>query len=278
LKTEKAEAIEPEPAPAPPPIFSESAKLCAYGRFGSRKTLQIKTLIEAFGADKVAIVSAESGLNTIKSVVLEKNVIRCASLGDLRDAWARCSKEFNTPDHWICMDGWSQIAEWIENEQFIGADRYYEELCKGTPHEQMPIALRVFGKFITNKDEIDNQKIYGKIGLEIQNVISAWIRLRSNLYANFLEKMTGSNGREATIPWGPDVPGRVGVKKVCSSFDYLFRMYYSDGKLVAGMDPGSNLYLAKTREDRSIGGAVPKEVIDFDLAQFVKKYIGVGRK
>ena len=51
--------------------FKETVKVAAYGPYGSRKTLQIGHLIEMAGADKVAIISAESGLSTITSLVKE---------------------------------------------------------------------------------------------------------------------------------------------------------------------------------------------------------------
>jgi len=261
--------IEPPAEPA----FIETLKIAAYGKFGSRKTLQIASLISLYGADRVVVVSAEHGLNTIKSVV--KHVIPVGNLGDLRAAYARVSKEFNTAQHWVCVDGMSRVMEWIANEQLSGADAYYDAVCKGSKHEELPETLKPYGRYMSDGGKIDAMKIYGRIGRESQNLLSAWIRLPSNLYCNYLEDMAGNSGREKSLPRGPDVPGQVGLKAVMSSFDYVIRLGYdTEGRLVGGLDPASRLYMARTREDRTVGQALPKEITGFDLGEFIGKHLG----
>ena len=191
-------------------------------------------------------------------------------MAEVRSAYAECLKRFNRPDAWVCLDGMSQVMKWIANEQFKGADDYYEQMKSGLPIDK---DLLEFGRFITGKDEIDAQKIYGRIGRDSEVLLSAWIRLKSNIYATYLEDMTGTANREKCIPWGPDVPGKVGLNAVMSSFDCVFRLSYDkDGKIVAGFNPTGNLYLSRTRDDRMAPGAqkIPNEISDFDLGAFVK--------
>jgi len=255
--------------------YSESLKLCAYGKWGVRKTQAIASLTHEFGKENVAVVNCEGGLGTIESSVLEKNVIRCHSLQDIRQAWKRCNAEFNTPEHWVCLDGMSAVMKWVGNDQWKGADELYDQLVQGRKLEDIEERLRPFGRFITNRNEIDPQKVYGKIGRESEILLAAWITLKSNIYANYLEDMCGTSGREKTVPWGPDVPGKVGLAAVMSKFDYIMRFTYDkDGRLVAGLDPASNLYLSRTRDDRNkTGKTLPKEIVDFDLAKFIVEYL-----
>lgn len=256
----------------PVSAFSETLKLCAYGRWGSRKTLQIASLIREFGSENVVIVNCEGGLGTIESSVNPANVIRVPDLSELRSAYGRCVKEFNRPDAWVCLDGMSQVMKWIANEQWKGADAYYDQMVSGLPIDP---ALKEFGRFITGKDEIDPQKIYGRIGRDSEVLLSAWIRLKSNIYATYLEDLTGSANREKCIPWGPDVPGKMGLNAVMSSFDCVFRMSYDkESRIVAGLNPTGNLYLSRTRDDRNATGlAIPNEIQDFDLGRFITQYL-----
>src|SRR5687768_6226109 len=110
--------------------FTDTLKICAYGQYGSRKTLQIGSLIDAVGQDKVLIISAEHGLNTIRSKVRADMVIPVSDLGEMRAAWA-AAKEFAQPDRWVCLDGNSQVVEWLANEQLAGADQFYDALKAG---------------------------------------------------------------------------------------------------------------------------------------------------
>lgn len=255
--------------------FSETLKICLYGRWGTLKTQQIDSLIRDFGRDHIAVVSAEGGLGTIESSVKSENVIRVSNKSEMRKAWARCEKEFKGPESWVCIDGMSAVMMWIANEQFAGANEYYDQISIGIPHDAIESRLKPYGKFLSNKDEVDGQKIYGEIGRQSQLMLAAWVSLTCNLYANYLEDMTGTTGREKTIPWGPDVPGKVGLGAVMSKFDHIIRVTYNkDGKLIGGLDPASPLYLSRTREDRNkIGTVLPKEIVGFDLGEFVSKYL-----
>lgn len=265
-KTEKpSEAVQPVATEVPAALFTDTLKIALYGRFGSRKTLQIASLIDLVGQDSVLVVSAEHGLNTIRSRVNAKNVVVAASIPDMRTAWA-AARKFAGPDKWVCIDGMSQVTEWISNAQLSMADRYYEanQLGKTPERDDLPA-----GKYI-QKGEINTMAIYGKVGRDSEGLLSSWIGLPVNLYCNYLEDMTGSNKFEKTIPWGPDVPGRVGLKAVMSSFDYVGRITVKDDDTVTvGFDSASNFYMARTREDRTVV-RIPKEIPNFNLADFVK--------
>lgn len=261
-KPTELKVVEPVAAPS---LFTDTLKIALYGRFGSRKTLQIAHLIELVGQDNVLVVSAEHGLNTIRSKVKADNIIVAASIPDMRKAWGAAQK-FAGPNKWVCIDGMSQVTEWIANQQLSMADRYYEavQLNKTPDSDDLPA-----GKYM-NRGEINTMAIYGKVGRDSENLLSSWIGLPVNLYCNYLEDMTGSNKFEKTIPWGPDVPGRVGLKAVMSSFDYVGHIKVEDNDTVTvGFDSASNFYMARTREDRTVV-QIPKTVPNFNLAEFVK--------
>jgi hypothetical protein len=253
--------------PAASEIYKETLKLAFYGQYGSRKTLQIGELIDLYGAENVMVVSAERGLNTIKSkLTVPANVIAVTGLPDVRQAWGK-AKEFARPDRFVCIDGMSEITTWIANEQLSGADRYYEAKLQNREPAQTDLQ---FGRYI-QRGEINTMAVYGRVGRDSENLIGAWINLPVNLYANYLEDKTGSSGFEKTLPWGPDVPGRVGLKAVMSSFDFVGRLFYNErGELCAGLDAAqANYYMARTREDRSMV-EIPKMITNFSLAEFVK--------
>lgn len=253
--------------------FSDTIKVALYGKFGTRKTLQAGHLAEAFGKERVVIVSAEHGLNTIRSLVDPANVIECDNVGDLRKAHARVREMHNTKDWWVVIDGATRIFGWGANEQMSGADRYYEATATGKPPKDDD---KQYGRFISDKsDKIDMQKVYGRIGRDSQNLLNAWVRLECNQYWTFLEDMTGTANREKTIPWGPDVPGKVALTAIMSTFDYVGRLEYDgERRLVAGFDPASAMYLARTREDRGVGIVVPPQIVNFNLATFVSLITG----
>jgi hypothetical protein len=220
----------------------------------------------------VKVISAEHGLGTIRSVVDPGNVIIVSNVDETRKAWATCREWVEARikarnSLWIAIDGGSQIMEWVANEQFTGADTYFEMKSKGI---EPPDRLKPFGRYMSDRGNIDPMKIYGRIGRDSENLLSAWIGLPANLYVNYLEDMTQSNGYEKTIPWGPDVPGKVGLRSVMSSFDFVFRLAFNpESRLTAYLNPASNVYLARTREDRTLV-KLPLEMVDFNLADFVQ--------
>lgn len=271
-----------EPTPTPPTNteFTETLKIAAYGKFGARKTLQIAGLIRAYGPENVLIVSAEHGLNTIRSsITLPEQVVTVNNLEELRKAWKDRIAAFASPDHWICIDGATRIMDWMANEQLSGAEKIYELRARRVPETEIPDALKQYGRYLTDKGGIDTMRIYGRVGRDSQNTLSAWVGLSANLYVTYLEDLTRSDGYAKIPPYGPDVPGQVGLKAVMSSFDYVVRLTYdADGQLIGQLDPASNLYLARTREDRAAGLTLPKEIPEFDLVGFVGLIRGAPAK
>lgn len=252
----------------PTDSFSETTKIALYAPWGGRKTLQIAHLIDEFGPDNVMVVNAERGLTTIKSkLVKQENVVLASDLATLRSAFGKKIRPFATgPDKYICLDGGSRVVGWMANEQLNGADRFYEAMKKNLPQD--PDDLQ-YGRFI-QKGEVNSMGVYNKVGRESETLWNAWVGLNANVYVNFLEELTGTNGFEKTYPYGPDVPGKVGLTAVMSIFDFVGRLTYEKGKLVGGFDVTSKLYMAKTRDDQNAGIVVPATIEDFNLAQFVK--------
>lgn len=251
--------------------FQDTIKIALYGQFGSRKTQQIASLIDLVGAENVLIISAERGLSTVKSkLTTPENVIAVTNIDELRGAWAR-AKEFGTPAKFVVIDGMSQVLEWIANQQMSSAEAYYDLKARNLT---IPDKLLPFGRFITDRGAVDSIRIYGRIGRESENLISSWIGLNTNLYFNFLEDKVGQSGYEKTLPYSVDVPGKVGLKAVFSSFDFIGRLFYdAEGRLVGGFDSQSRIYMARTREDRSLV-TIPKEIVDFNLGDFIKLLSG----
>lgn len=267
--TKAAVAIVPEEPQQEPAqnLFNETLKIALYGPFGSRKTLQIGHLIEAFGAENVLVISMERGLGTIRSVVVESQVVPVNNLNELRQAFTKAA-EFAKPDRWVCLDGMSQGMSWLANEQLTGAERYYDAKAKS---QTIPVSDLPFGRFMSDKGAIDSMRIYQRIGRDSENLLNAWITLPCHLYVNYLEEKTGSSGYERIPPYGPDVPGKVGLREIMSSFDFVGRLTYDEsGGLKAGFDPTvPHHYLARTRDDWRVV-KVPREIKDFNIAEFVK--------
>lgn len=273
MATKKNEAAE---VTSVPEAFSETLKIALYGRFGSGKTEQIAALIQRYGADKVKVVSCERGLNTVQSVLPKSSVIVANSLNEMREAYKPCLEFATTnPTGWVVVDGMSQATEWLANEQLSGAERYYDAKAQNQSIAQKDMP---FGRFLTDRGAIDSMRIYGRIGRDSENLLAAWIGLPCNLYINYLEEMVGQSGYEKSLPYGPDVPGKVGLRAVMSSFDYIGRLFYKDFRdpqtnetvtiLCAGFDPRNNVYMARVRTDRRVVAA-PTEIADFDITQLI---------
>lgn len=198
----------------------ETIKIALYGKYGTRKTLQIRKLVEAYGPERVWVVSAEHGLQTLGDSVPPDHIKVVGGLEDMRAAYAWASK-VAAEDHWVCNDGMSRVMQWVANEQLSGADKYFELVAMGE-QESAPDNLKPFGRYMTDRGKMDTMRVYGRIGRDSENLLSAWIRLKCNLYCNYLEDQT-SNGTEKGQPFTPDVPGSVGLKAVMSSFDHVIR-------------------------------------------------------
>jgi len=247
--------------------FHDTIKVALYGIFGARKTLQIGHLIDYVGPNHVYTVSADRGLGTIRSK-LEPSMVKVVNgLQDLRDAYNIVKEKYNNPEYWVCVDGGSRVMGHIFNEQFNGADAVFEHVAMG---KSVPEALKPFGRFLTGNGRIEAMQVYGKIGRVSETLLNSWIGLDCNLLFTYLEDMTESDGRKKLPPYGPDVPGKVGLRAVMSSFDYVLRLAYdSEGRLTATTRSNGDT-MARTREDRDAGVEIPTTIVDFNLAQFVQ--------
>lgn len=261
-------ATKPQQEPAPVTAAATPLKICCYAQTTRRKTLQIAYLVDLVGAENVLVISAEEGLNTVASkLTVPANVIAVTSLSEFRAAFPAIRKfsEENSAG-WVAIDGATQIADWVGNEQLANADRFYENYARGLP---APAGLEAYKRYVGRDGELNTMQIYGRIGRDMENMLGAWKTLPCNLYANFWEDMTVSNGFKAEPPYGPDVPGKVGLKAVIGAFDFVLRLTLNaDGKLCA-QTRSSPLALCKTREDQFAGVIVPPEIVDFRLDEFI---------
>jgi hypothetical protein len=248
--------------------FQETSKVALYAPWGGRKTLQIGYLIKEFGAENVLVVNAERGLNTIKSkLTIPENVLTVPTLAELRANFGKVKAFATGPDKYVCLDGGSRVVSWMANEQLNGADRYYTAMKRNLPQSQEDLQ---YGRFI-QKGEINSMAVYNKVGRESETLWNSWVGLNANVYVSFLEELTGTNGFEKTYPFGPDVPGKVGLTVAMSTFDYVGRLTYDNGQLVGAFDPTEkHLYLAKVRDDRDAGIVIPPTIPNFNLAEFFK--------
>lgn len=258
-------------------------KVCAYARSAMRKTLQIAHLVDMVGAANVLVVSAEEGLSTIASkLTVPDNVVKVASLAEFREKWPAVKRfagwtEVNgkgaytaiDPVRWIAIDGGSQIADWVGNEQLANADAYYEFHAKGLA-DAAPAHLKPYRRYIARDGELNTMQIYGRIGRDMENMLAAWKTLPVNLYANFWEDMTMSDGFKASPPWGPDVPGKVGLKAVIGAFDYVTRLTLDQNSHLCAQFEPSPMALCKTREDQFAGVVIPPVITDFRLDTFIR--------
>jgi hypothetical protein len=249
--------------------YSEGVKVALYAKNGGRKTLQIGHLIEEFGAENVLVVNCERGLRTIESkLTVKDNVILAPSLKELRNAFPKVQAFATGLDKFICLDGGSRVVQWMANEQLNGADRYYEAMKKGTTAALATEDLQ-YGRFI-QKGEINSMAVYNKVGRDSETIWNAWVSLNANVYVNFWEELVGTSGFEKTFPYGPDVPGKVGLTAVTSAFDFVGRLFYHEQRgLVGGFDVTSYQYMAKTRDDWDVL-RLPAEIDNFNLARFVR--------
>jgi len=251
------------------PAAATPLKICCYAQTTRRKTLQIAHLIEMCGAENVLVVSAEEGLNTIASrLTVPANVIAVANLDEFRAGFPRLT-EFakGDPSRWIAIDGGTQIADWVGNNQLANADRFYENFARGLP---APAGLEAYKRYVGRDGELNTMQIYGRIGRDMENMLAAWKTLPCNLYANFWEDCTVNNGFKAEPPYGPDVPGKVGLKAVIGAFDFVLRLTLNANDKLCAQTRTSPMALCKTREDQFAGVIVPPEIVDFRLDDFIR--------
>lgn len=258
------------------PAVADHLKIALYGRWCTRKTMQIASLIDRFGAANVFIVSADKGLNTVAGKFDTAQRWEVGSIDELRKAYAEVSAAIKgNSNAWVCLDGMTRVMNWIADDELDAGDQYARLIAEGTPHAAIETRLKPYRRFVNADGGLDTMKLYGAIGTDSKMLLNAWVRLSCNLYATYLEDET-SNGRTKGPPYTPDVPGNVGLKHLMSTFDYVIRMAFRDSDVVAQLDPSRvALYYSRTRENRALSGELPKEITGFNLAQFVDKVRGL---
>lgn len=248
--------------------FSPALKICCYARTTMRKTLQIAYLIDLVGAENVLVISAEEGLNTVGSKLTRPDlVLPVAGLADFKARWKAIVEFAADPTHWIAIDGGTQIADWIGNDHLANAERFYENHARGLPP---PSGLEGYRRYISSTGDLNTMQVYGRIGRDIENMMAAWKTLPCNLYANFWEDMTVNDGYKASPPYGPDVPGKVGLKAVIGAFDFVLRLTLNAKDELVAQTRSTGLAICKTREDQFAGVVVPPEITNFQLDEFIK--------
>lgn len=250
--------------------FTETAKVALFGANSSGKTLQIRSLIEAFGHENVGIVSCEDGLKTIRSVVRPEQVKECNNISEMRQAFKWASEKFWGPDKWVCVDGGTRALQWIAGEVWAGTDAVYTALALGQSKSDIPVALKPYLRFITGQGEIDGQRQWVQIGRDIDFELNRWVRLPANMYWTFWEDQTSLDQYRKGLPWQTDAPGKAGRDAIYGSFDVILRLTRNGEKIVATHDPERRMVRSKARDDWHGGIRIPNEIPDFSLAALVQ--------
>ena len=249
-------------------MANEAAKVLGYGKTGSGKTEQIRSLIKAFGPENVVILSAEAGLSTIASAVKPSMVHDVTDMDTLRSGWALVNEKFNRPDAWCVVDGASRIMQYVSDAEFKGAYDMQKAYLGGTKPKDMVASMREFARYLTEGDKVDTRAIYVTIGRTARLTIKKFLELKCCQYWNCLEEQTYVNQFEKGFPWRPDAPGSTSPALV-EAFDWVFRLTRSDGgPCMASTDPTSRMYTAKRRLDIATGLTIPDDITDFNLASF----------
>lgn len=262
--------MDQQPAAGERP-YAETMKCAAYGTNSSRKTLQIGYLIETFGVENVGIISCERGLSTIKSFTDERYIKVVDDRNGLREAWGWAQENYTGTNQWVCVDGGTRVLQWIHAEVFGTAQRAYEAVLNGTPKRNLSPDLRAYASFITNNEEIDTGRLWGRLGTEAERLFDSFIKLPSNLYWTFWEELTSIDQYRKGTPWKPDTPGNLSFGAIKGAFDFIFRLVPAGDTSTAIFrnPPGNNENYGKARDDWHGGVRVPDRIPAFNLAELV---------
>lgn len=261
---------------------AESLKIALYGRWCTGKTRQIQTLIKQYGRESIFIVSADKGLNTIAGEYEPKQAWEVTSIESLRTTFELVTKAVKgRVGTWVCFDGFTQACDWIADRKLKEADKYATEVAMGKAHESIEANLKPYKRFVNAAGGLDGQKVYGPIGVDIKLMINAWSNDLNALGCNVLftlhEKDTVRD-RASGPPFKPKMPGETGVEHLMGVFDFVMRLEVGEGERIkALLDPSKmGYYWSRTRENRAICGAIPREIVGFNLADFVEAIRGKG--
>lgn len=248
----------------------ETCKVALFGGHNTGKTLQIRHLIETYGAKNVGIVSCEHGLGTIESVLDGVGKKEPRNLKEFKDAWSWARDTYQGKDKWVCIDGGTRVIQWSANDLIQGTDAAFIELAMGKQKNQVTEALRPYLRFISNEGNIDGRKLWPSIAWDTDYEMSRWIGLECNHYWTFWDDQGWINEKK-TGPWMIDAPGDGSRKAIYGAFDFILRLVRegSEGEnYIAQHDPTSTFVKSKAREDWS-WVKVPKRQEHFKLTEFV---------
>ena len=244
----------------------ETCKVALFGGHNTGKTLQIRSLIEMYGAANVGIVSCENGLGTIESSLAGVGKREPKNLREFKDAWKWAQDTFNGRDKWVCVDGGTRAIQWGANEIIQGTDAAFIELASGKYRNQVSDQLKQYLRFITNDGNIDGRKLWPSIAWDTDYEMSRWVGLNCNHYWTFWDDGSWVNDKKG-LPWQIDAPGDGSRRSIYGTFDFIFRLTREGEKVVAEHDPTGKSVRSKTRDDWSIH-KVPLKQDDFNLATF----------
>jgi len=249
-------------------MFNETLKIACYGDPGSRKTLQAKHLIEAVGAENVGIISCESGLNTIRSVVQDGQVFEADSLDAFRKAHAWAKDRFTRPEQWVVVDGGSRVFQWVSEEIWGGVNAAYEQILLGVQPKELPDPLKKFAVFITTKDGINSQQAWTRVGMTSSMLINAYVKLPCSMYWTYWQEKPNVDQYTKGIQWNLDLPGKGTRDSVIGAFDFIFRLVSESADSSKAICRSTSTSFAKCRDDWTVY-KVPGEIPAFNLARFV---------
>jgi len=254
----------------------ETRKVALFGANSSGKTLQIRNLIEAYGARNVGVVSCEHGTGTIESTIRSSGVgmREPKNLAEFKDAWKWAADNYSSRGKWICVDGGTRAVQWWSNEIIQGTDAAFMELAMGIERSKITQALKGYLRFISNDGNIDGRKLWPSIAWDTDREMDRWVGLECNSYWTFWEDETWKNDRKG-LPWQIDAPGEGSRRAIYGTFDFILRLT-RDGpqgeKIVATHDPTGRVVKSKTRDDWTMY-RVPTTQVDFNLANFVNSIV-----
>lgn len=252
--------------------FTETCKVALFGGYGSGKTLQIRSLIEDYGAANVGIVSCEHGLGTIESSLAGVGKREPRDLATFKDAWKWAQDNYSGRDKWVCIDGGTRVLQWGSNDILQGTDEAFIRLATGTERGTLDKALKPYLRYITSDGNIDSRKQWMSIAYDADHEMNRWVKLECNHYWTFWEDETWINENKKGVPWQVDAPGRGSRLAIYGTFDFVLRLTREGPKgetVVATHDPSGRTVKSKTRDDWK-WCQVPTEQRDFRLSQFAR--------
>ena len=252
--------------------FSETTKIALFGAFSTGKTLQIRSLIEKYGAENVGIVSCEHGLGTIESSLQGVGTRTPTNLAEFKDAWKWAQDNYSGRDKWVCIDGGTRVLQWGSNDILQGTDEAFIRLATGTPRNELSLALKPYLRYISNDGNIDSRKQWMSIAYDSDHEMNRWVKLECNHYWTFWEDETWINENKKGVPWQVDAPGRGSRLAIYGTFDFILRLTRKGPQgetIVATHDPSGMVVKSKTRDDWK-WAKVPLVQENFNLAEFAE--------